>query len=188
MNNSPRYKPGLCLDCDGVITNFSSWALQKINKRFKTKFKEADWKEWELASNFGKEASDYIYELMADPAYLVELEAYPNAITLVKRLQTKYDILVLTSIPVKQISVRRDWIKRVGLTSLPVIHCDGNRKPEQALSMRAPLVEDKPTTILAASWRGVDTYAVSRPYTDSMKMPPEVFLGTLEQITGELLK
>ena len=187
MDNSPRYKPGLCLDCDGVIANFSSWALGKINKKFKTKYLESDWKEWGLAPNFGKEASDYINEQMQDSAYLGELDTYPNAVTLVQRLQTKYDVLMLTSIPSKQIGARRDWIKKVGLIHLPVIHCDGKRKPEQALSMRAPLIEDKPETILAASWRGIDTYAVSRPYTDRIKFPAEVFRGTLEQIVGRLM-
>jgi len=111
-------KPVLALDADGVLVDFTTPALKFINShgRFKTL---ADVTNWSVFDDDEKLETMYRREIVAQPDFCRNMQAYPGAIEFGRAAQEEYTVMIVTA-PYDVLhwyEGREDWmVENLGLS------------------------------------------------------------------------
>lgn len=88
----------ILLDCDGVLSDFTSGFLKVANKIAETNYTHKDVKTWDLTALPGlKEAAKKVWKEVGAPGFAQTLDVYPGAIEGYKKLCELGDVYIVTS-------------------------------------------------------------------------------------------
>lgn len=149
-------KPVLALDADGVLVDFTTPALKFINSHGRLKTL-ADVTNWSVFDDDEKLEAMYRREIVAQPGFCRNMQAYPGAVEFGRAAQKEYTVMIVTSpynVP-NWYEGREDWmVEKLGLSRKNV--CFLSRKEFFDADI---LVDDKVENIEQwADYRGERTF------------------------------
>ena len=168
-------KPTVLLDCDGVLADFTSLALQFIENETGKLYKQEDIPHWEIFESLGYPELWSKFNLRAgDVGFCSGIKPYRQAMAGVKKLRNDCEILIVTA-PVDALPwmyERAHWLEE---------HFDISRKKvifahEKQHVRGDMLVDDKPDNVFAWAKANPDGVAVlwAHPYNRSVTLPEGV--------------
>jgi len=111
-------KPVLALDADGVLVDFTTPALKFINSHGRLKTL-ADVTNWSVFDDDEKLEAMYRREIVAQPGFCRNMQAYPGAVEFGRAAQKEYTVMIVTSpynVP-NWYEGREDWmVEKLGLS------------------------------------------------------------------------
>ncbi len=111
-------KPILALDGDGVLVDFTTPALKFINSHGRVKTL-ADVTNWSVFDDDEEFEELYKQEVVAQPGFCRNMQAYPGAVEFARAAQEEYDLMIVTApydIP-NWYEGRRDWmVDKLGIS------------------------------------------------------------------------
>ena len=170
-----KKKPVILLDCDGVLADFTSLALQLIKDETGKSYSPDDIPHWEVFESLGyPEIWNTFGEKASKPGFCAGMKVYPRAQAAVKKFRETCEVLIVTA-PVDA----RPWMyERAHWLGT---HFDISRKKvifahEKQQVRGDMLVDDKPDNVIAWAEANPDGIAVlwAHPYNRSAALPEGV--------------
>lgn len=108
-------KPVLLFDCDGVLANFSSFALSFIESETGIVYQEKDIPSWDIFESLGHgDLWEKFKEICSTKGFCTKISPYSEAISPMRELSKKYEIVIVTA-PVESSPTwcyeRTNWLK-----------------------------------------------------------------------------
>ncbi len=100
MGRHLRSRPRALLDCDGVLSDFTSRVVQLINQELGSSFTSTDVTEWDFASALGldEKTKGRIKRKVGDTSgFAASLRPYPGAVQAVEKIKEIADLYIVTS-------------------------------------------------------------------------------------------
>ena len=167
-----KKKHVILLDCDGVLADFTTIALDLIEQETGRRYTEKEIPRWDIFESMGfPELWTAFGVKAAQPGFCFGMKPYPKAKAAVKKLSEHYDVVIVTA-PVDAppwMYERAHWLGE---------HFEMSRKKvifahEKQLVHGDCFVDDKPANVIAWAEAHPDGVAVlwDHPYNRSVELP-----------------
>lgn len=140
----------ILLDVDGILADFVTPVVKRVNEYLSTSYVHDDVKEWDIAKGLGipEDRQAHFYKQMQYPGFCASLEAYPGAAYGVDRLRSVAEVWAVTA-PfggLYWMPERDQWLQdKFGFKKNQILHVRGEAKHAIAADF---LVEDKTSTLI----------------------------------------
>ncbi|MHB1006322.1 MAG: hypothetical protein ACYC3S_11900 [Chloroflexota bacterium] len=179
----------LGLDCDGVLANFASYMLVRLNKELGLNLRVPDWRPQPAEDDLGKAIEAAVWRMMDGTDLWSALAPYPGTARRVAALRERYDIYVVTAIPGRFAPVRAEWLSRHGVAHEGLVTVDtleAKAGVARELGLCA-FVEDVASTAEQLAAAGVDSYLIHRPWNADYPLKAGVRRGRWDRVLNWLL-
>ncbi len=153
---------------DSVICDLMSEWHKRYNKDYKDNLSAARLKCWNSEKYVKPECGAKIYDYLKEPGLFLHLTPLPNAIEVLDRLHTKYDILIVTSSVSTAFTEKEMWIEKhlpfIGKRNLIFSH-------RKNMICGDLLFDDAPHNLTAFSATGRLAVAMDYPYNRDVNVP-----------------
>jgi 5'(3')-deoxyribonucleotidase len=159
-------KPKLYVDCDGVLADFVSAYLEISN----SSLRHDDICCWDFHVYQLHQSKDSLWRTIGqygEEKFVRSLKPYPGAYGFVKDLAERFDVAILTTIPLRLLQARTDWV-RENIGDYPVIASD--RKKDFARPGIA-LIDDYEQNVREFRDAGGLGFLYSRPWNHVWRLP-----------------
>ncbi len=167
-----KKKPVILLDCDGVLADFTTEALDLIEQETGKRYTPEEIPHWEVFESLGHPELWAKFGEKADQiGYCASMKPYPAALVAVKKFQETYEVLIVTA-PVDArpwMYERAHWIgDHFGISRKKVIFAHEKQQVRGDM-----LVDDKPANVIAWAAANPEGIAVlwSHPYNRVAELP-----------------
>lgn len=158
----------LLIDMDSVICDLMSEWHKRYNRDFNDNLTIERLQCWNSEKYVKPECGMKIYNYLKEPNLFLNLNPLPNAIEVLERLQTKYDILIVTSSVSTAFAEKEMWIEK----HLPFI-----KKQNLIFAHRKNMIvgdllfDDAPHNLREFSATGRLAVAMDYPYNRDVNVP-----------------
>lgn len=100
----------LLIDMDSVITDLMSKWFSAYNEAYDDHLTVDQLTGWNTHQKVKKECGSKIYEFLEQPGFYRDLRPLPQALEVIKRLNERYDIFIVTTSPINAFKDKTEWI------------------------------------------------------------------------------
>ncbi|TYR81232.1 5'(3')-deoxyribonucleotidase [Priestia megaterium] len=158
----------LLIDMDSVICDLMTEWHSRYNRDYNDQLSVDKLKCWASEKYVKQECGDKIYDYLDEPGLFLQLEPLPHAIEVLKRLQQKYEILIVTSSRTYAYTEKEQWVEKhlpfIGKRNLIFTH----RKDKVNGDL---LFDDAPHNLIAFQSTGRTAIAMDYPYNRTVDVP-----------------
>lgn len=87
----------ILIDMDDVMAETGLKILSTYNNLFRTNFKKSDFKDKEFKEIFDLQKYEIVKKEVVKKGFFIDIEVKPNAIEIIKELNEKYDVYVVSA-------------------------------------------------------------------------------------------
>ena len=186
--HASRARERLGLDCDNVLADMDGYLLDRVYRRLGIQYRRESTWPFHLAEALPPEAAAAVTELLGQPDPWSEVRPYPDVARHIERLAERYELYVITSLPLAFASLREAWLYQHGIRPTRLIIASRREKARVAAELGlCAMVEDLGSTTRELAERGIDCYLIQQPWNEADRSCEGVYPCTWADLVELLL-